>query len=59
MRTSNDVVVVLPCVPATAIVGRWEQMAAKISARLSTMVPVDRAATISILCCGIALEAVT
>ncbi len=56
---SIDVVVVLPCVPATATERARPQIAASISARRSVGMPRSRAARSSMFVVGTAVEAVT
>ena len=56
---SIDVVVVLPCVPATAIARARAQTAASISARRNVGMPCSRAERNSMFVTGIAVEAVT
>ena len=56
---SIDVVVVLPCVPATPIARAWAQIAASIPARRSVGIPRSRAARSSTLVSGIAVDDVT
>ena len=56
---SIDVVVVLPCVPATATDRARAQIDASIPARRSVGMPRSRAARSSMLRSGIAVEAVT
>ena len=56
---SIDVVVVLPCVPATATDRAWAQIDASIPARRSVGMPRSRAARSSMFVAGMAVEAVT
>jgi hypothetical protein len=56
---SIDVVVVFPCVPATAIDSARAQIDASIPARDTTTAPIVRASSSSMLAAGTAVEAVT
>ena len=56
---SIEVVVVLPCVPATASERAWAQIDASMPARVSTVTPICRASSSSMLRRGMALDAVT
>ena len=56
MSISIDVVVVLPCVPATPIAWAWAHIAASMPARVRVGMPRSRAAASSTLWAGTAVD---